>query len=48
VSRTIAVALSGNRSVGRHVQRTVDLLVQCAKNAVEGKKWLEASWVAKA
>jgi len=48
VTRTIAVALPGNRSVGRHVQRTVDLLVQCAKNAVEGKQWLEARWVAKA
>jgi LysR family transcriptional regulator, nitrogen assimilation regulatory protein len=48
VTRTIAVALSGNRSVGRHVQRTVDLLVQCARNAVESKQWPEASWVAKA
>jgi LysR family transcriptional regulator, nitrogen assimilation regulatory protein len=48
VTRTIAVALSGKRSVGRHVQRTVDLLIQCAKNAVESKQWLEACWVAKA
>jgi LysR family nitrogen assimilation transcriptional regulator len=47
VSRTIAVALSGNRSVGRHVQRTVDLLIQCAKSAVERKEWLEARWIAK-
>ena len=47
VTRTIAVALSANRSVGRHVQRTVDLLVECARNAVDSKQWLEASWVAK-
>jgi len=47
ISRTIVVALPGNRSVGQHVRRTVDLLVRCAKDAVQRKEWLEATWVAK-
>ncbi|MFL6606475.1 MAG: LysR family transcriptional regulator [Steroidobacteraceae bacterium] len=46
ITRTIVVALPGNRSVGQHVERTVELLVQCAKDAVHGKEWLEASWIA--
>ena len=48
VTRTIAVALPGNRSVGQHVQRTVELLVQCARNAVRHEQWSEASWIAEA
>jgi len=47
ITRTIAVALPANRSVGQHVRRTVELLVQSARNAVQRKQWLEASWIAK-
>jgi DNA-binding transcriptional LysR family regulator len=46
ITRTIAVALPINRSVGQHVRRTVELLVQCARTAVQRKQWLEASWIA--
>jgi len=46
ITRTIVVALPANRSVGQHVERTVELLVQCAKEAVHRKEWLEASWIA--
>jgi DNA-binding transcriptional LysR family regulator len=46
ISRTIVVALPVNRVVGQHVRRTVDLLVKCAKEAVQSKQWLEASWIA--
>jgi LysR family nitrogen assimilation transcriptional regulator len=45
ISRTIAVALPANRSVGRHVRRAVELLVQCVRNAVRNKGWPEASWI---
>jgi LysR family transcriptional regulator, nitrogen assimilation regulatory protein len=47
ITRTIVVALPANRSVGQHVRRTVELLIQCARNAVHRKQWLEASWIAK-
>lgn len=47
ITRTIAVAVPANRSVGQHVRRTVDMLVQCARNAVQRKQWLEASWIAR-
>jgi DNA-binding transcriptional LysR family regulator len=47
IARTIVVALPTNRSVGQHVGRTVELLVQCAKDAVRAKQWLEARWIAK-
>jgi LysR family nitrogen assimilation transcriptional regulator len=47
ITRTIAVALPVNRSVGQHVRRTVELLIQCARTAVQRKQWLEASWIAK-
>ena len=47
ITRTIVVALPANRSVGQHVRRTVELLVQCARDAVLCKQWLEASWIAK-
>jgi LysR family nitrogen assimilation transcriptional regulator len=47
ISRTIVVALPANRSVGQHVRRTVELLVQCARNAVQRRQWPEASWIAK-
>jgi len=46
ITRTIVVALPGNRTVAQHVERTVELLVQCAKDAVYRKEWLEASWTA--
>ena len=46
ITRTIVLALPANRSVGAHVRRTVELLVECAKAAVRRKEWLEASWIA--
>ncbi len=46
ITRTIVLALPANRAVGPHVQRTVDLLVQCAKDAVMRGDWLQARWVA--
>ena len=45
ITRTIVLALASNRSVGQHVRRTADLLVQCAKEAVERGAWLEAVWL---
>ena len=47
IGRTIVVALPANRSVGHPVRRTVELLIQCARDAVERRQWLEASWIAK-
>ena len=45
ITRTIAVALPVNRPVGQPVRRTVELLVQCARDAVQRRQWLEASWI---
>ena len=45
IVRTIVLAVPANRAVGPHVQRTVDLLVQCAKDAVDRGAWLEARWL---
>jgi LysR family transcriptional regulator, nitrogen assimilation regulatory protein len=47
VIRTIAVALSSNRSVGQHVQRTAEILVDCVRQAVQKHAWPEAHWIAK-
>jgi LysR family transcriptional regulator, nitrogen assimilation regulatory protein len=46
ITRTIVVALPGNRSVGQHVRRTVELLIRCVEDAVHRKEWLAASWIA--
>ena len=46
ITRTIALALPANRSVGAHVRRTADLLFECVREAVRRKDWLEASWIA--
>jgi DNA-binding transcriptional LysR family regulator len=45
ISRTIVAALPGDRSVAQHVRRTVDLLIQCVRDAVHRKQWLEARWL---
>ena len=45
ITRTIVLALAANRPVGQHVRVTVDLLVQCAKQAVLEGTWLEARWL---
>jgi DNA-binding transcriptional LysR family regulator len=45
ITRTIVLALPANRVVGQHVRRAVDLLVQCAKDAVHQGAWLEARWL---
>jgi len=42
ITRTIVLALPANRAVGQHVRRTVDLLVQCTKDAVTRGDWPEA------
>jgi LysR family transcriptional regulator, nitrogen assimilation regulatory protein len=44
ITRTIVLALPANRVVARHVRHTVDLLTQCAKDAVQRGDWLEARW----
>jgi LysR family nitrogen assimilation transcriptional regulator len=46
ISRTIVLALPANRSIGQHVRRTVDLLVQCAHEAVVRGDWLQSKWIA--
>lgn len=45
MSRTIVLALPGNRAVAIHVRRTVDLLIECAKHAVSSRRWLRAKWI---
>ncbi|KQW01365.1 LysR family transcriptional regulator [Rhizobacter sp. Root1221] len=45
ITRTIVLALPANRAVGSHVQRTVELLVECARHAVVRGAWLEARWL---
>lgn len=44
ITRTIVLALPSNRAVGQHVQ-TADLLVRCAKEAVNRGDWLQARWL---
>jgi DNA-binding transcriptional LysR family regulator len=46
VTRTIAVALPVNRSVGQHVQRTAAVLTECVEHAVRNHTWPEAHWIA--
>jgi len=46
ITRTIVLALPANRAIGRHVRVTSDLLVQCAKEAVQQRRWPEARWLA--
>jgi DNA-binding transcriptional LysR family regulator len=46
IPRTIVLAFSNTRKVGQHVRRTADLLVECAKEAVDRRVWLEAVWLA--
>jgi LysR family transcriptional regulator, nitrogen assimilation regulatory protein len=45
ITRTIVLALPANRAVGQHVRRTVELLRQCAKDAVDRGAWPEARWL---
>lgn len=45
ITRTIVLGLPGNRVVSQPVRRTVDLLVECAKHAVERGAWLEGKWL---
>lgn len=45
ITRTIVLALPANRAVGSHVRRAVELLVECARNAVARGAWLEARWL---
>lgn len=46
ITRTIVLALPTNRPTGQHVRCAVDLLVACAKEAVEAGPWLEGRWLA--
>jgi DNA-binding transcriptional LysR family regulator len=45
ITRTIVLALPAHRAVGPHVRRTVELLIECAKNAVASGDWPEARWI---
>lgn len=45
ITRTIVLALPTNRPTGQHVRCTIDLLVECAKQAVEAGAWLEGRWL---
>jgi DNA-binding transcriptional LysR family regulator len=45
ITRTIVLALPANRAVGQHVRRTLDLLAQCARDAVDRGAWPEARWL---
>jgi len=45
IARTIVLALPANRSIGQHVRGTVELLVQCAHQAVSRGEWLQAKWI---
>lgn len=45
ITRTIVLALPTNRPIGQHVRCAVDLLVRCARNAVEAGSWLEGRWL---
>jgi len=45
ITRTIVLALPRNRVTGQHVRSTVDLLVECARQAVEAGAWLEGTWL---
>ena len=46
ITRTIVLALPANRAIGQHVERAVELLVACAKEAVTNGAWAEARWLA--
>lgn len=46
ITRTIVLALPANRPTGPHVRCAVDLLVGCARSAVESGAWLEGRWLA--
>lgn len=45
ILRTLVLAVPGNRTVGEHVHRTVDLLVDCARRAVGEGRWTEGRWL---
>ncbi len=46
ITRTVVLALPANRAVGQHVRRTIEVLVECVKNAVTRGDWIEARWLA--
>ena len=46
ITRTLVLALPASRAIARHVKVTADLLVQCAKEAVQQRRWPQASWLA--
>lgn len=45
ITRTIVLGLPANRIVRPHVQRAVDVLVRCVKEATLSGAWLEARWL---
>lgn len=45
ITRTIVLALPVSRPIGPHVRCTVDLLAECAKDAVDAGAWLEGRWL---
>lgn len=45
LTRTIVLALPANRATARHVRCAVELLLKCARNAVDAGAWLEGRWL---
>jgi LysR family nitrogen assimilation transcriptional regulator len=45
ITRTITLALPASRVNSRPVRCVVDLLVQCMKEAVERKAWMQGRWL---
>ncbi|MFT3803677.1 MAG: LysR family transcriptional regulator [Burkholderiaceae bacterium] len=45
ISRTIVLALPTNRPTGTHVRRTIELLEQQTRRAIESGVWLEGRWL---
>jgi LysR family transcriptional regulator, nitrogen assimilation regulatory protein len=45
ITRTIVLALPANRSTGQHVRCAVDLLVDCARRAIDAGDWVEGRWL---
>lgn len=45
ITRTIVLALPVNRLIAPHVRCAVDLLAECAKEAVDAGAWLEGRWL---
>lgn len=45
ITRTIVLALPVNRAVSQPVRKTVELLIECARNAIDAGAWPDARWL---